>query len=127
VALRLLLLDKSAYVRGAASPGPDDELCVCAVTRLELLYSARSQADYRQLEADLTEFRELRMNAETFDIALGAHRELAQRGQHRVAIPDLLIAACAQQHGADVLHVDRHFDALASVLTFTAQRVSPSR
>jgi len=120
--LRLLLLDKSAYVRGAPSPRPDDELCVCAVTRLELLYSARSAADYRRLETDLTEFRELRMNAETFDIALGAQRELAQRGHHRVAIPDLLIAACAQQHGAYVVHVDRHFDVLASVLSFTALR-----
>jgi predicted nucleic acid-binding protein len=121
--LRLLLLDKSAYVRGALSPGPDDdELCMCAVTRLELLYSARSQVEYARLESDLAEFRELRMNAETFDIALGAQRELAQRGHHRVAIPDLLIAACAQQHGADVLHVDRHFDVLASVLTFGAVR-----
>ena len=100
----------------------DDELCVCAVTRLELLYSARSQDDYVRLEADLAEFRDLRMNAETFDIALGAQRDLAGRGHHRVAIPDLLIASCAHQHGADVLHVDRHFDVLATVLSFAAVR-----
>ena len=121
--MRLLLLDKSAYVGGVPDPEPDDELCVCAVTRLELLYSARSPADYRHLEADLAEFRELRMNAETFDVALSAQRELAERGHHRVAIPDLLIAACAQQHGADVLHVDRHFDVLATALSFGAVRV----
>jgi predicted nucleic acid-binding protein len=122
VALRLLLIDKSAYVRGKLTVGSDDELCLCAVTRLELLYSARSPADYRQLETDLTEFRDLRMNAETFDIALGAQRDLAARSHHRVALPDLLIAACAQQHGADVLHVDRHFEALADVLSFAAVR-----
>jgi predicted nucleic acid-binding protein len=120
--LRLLLIDKSAYVRGALEPAADDELCVCAVTRLELLYSARSNDDYRQLERDLAEFRELPMNAETFDVALGAQRELAERGRHRVALPDLLIAACAQQHGAGVLHVDRQFDMLAGVLSFTAVR-----
>jgi predicted nucleic acid-binding protein len=120
VAVRLLLLDKSAYVRGAVSAGPDDELCVCAITRLELLSSARSTADYARLESDLAEFRELRMNAETFEVALAAQRDLATRGHHRVAIPDLLIAACAQQHAADVLHVDRHFDLLASVLSFNA-------
>ncbi|WP_053226775.1 PIN domain-containing protein [Solirubrobacter soli] len=120
--MTLLLLDKSAYVRGAPTAGEEDELCLCAITRLELLYSARSPADYQQLETDLAEFRDLRMNAETFDIALGAQRELADRGRHRVSIPDLLIAACAQQHGADVLHVDRHFDALASVLSFTLRR-----
>jgi predicted nucleic acid-binding protein len=120
--VRLLLLDKSAYVRGTVSPGTEDELCVCPVTRLELLYSARSRDDYARLEADLAEFRELRMNAETFDVALGAQRELAAHGHHRVAIPDLLIAACAQQHGADVLHVGRHFDTLATVLAFAAVR-----
>jgi predicted nucleic acid-binding protein len=124
--LRLLLLDKSAYARGAVVVDRDDELCLCAVTRLELLFSARSPADYRQLETDIAEFRDLRMNAETFDVALGAQRDLAARGHHRVAMPDLLIAACAQQHGADVLHVDRHFEALAEALSFTAVRASAS-
>ena len=121
--MRLLLLDKSAFVRGVVPRDADDELCLCAMTRLELLYSARSPDDYQQLETDLAEFRDLHMNAETFEIALGAQRTLAMRGQHRVALPDLLIAACAQQHGADVLHVDRHFDLLASVLAFAAVRV----
>jgi predicted nucleic acid-binding protein len=40
-----------------------------------------------------------------------------------VPIPDLLIAACAQQHQAAVLHVDRHYDALARVLAFTPVRL----
>jgi hypothetical protein len=39
--MSLVLIDKSAYVRGDLEVGEDDELCVCAVTRLELLYSAR--------------------------------------------------------------------------------------
>jgi predicted nucleic acid-binding protein len=122
VALRRLLVDKSAYVRGVPAHALDDELCLCAITRLEILYSARSAADYVQLEQDLAEFRDLRMDAETFAIAAGAQRELAARGHHRLALPDLLVAACAHQHSADVLHVDRHFDALADVLTFAAVR-----
>lgn len=120
--MRLLLLDKTAYVRGTLSPDPEDELCVCAVTCLELLHSARSRDDYARLEADLAEFRELGMDAETFGVARGAQRDLAKRGHPRVAIPDLLIAACAQQHGAGVLHVDRRFDVLATVLSFAAVR-----
>jgi predicted nucleic acid-binding protein len=124
VALRLLLLDKSAYVRGAAEPTAEDELCLCAVTRLEVLYSARSKRDFRRLEGDLAEFRDLRMDAETCAIAVGAQRELASKGRHRVPIPDLLIAACAQQHGADVVHVDRHYDTLAGVLSFTPIRAA---
>jgi predicted nucleic acid-binding protein len=63
------------------------------------------------------------MDAETFAIAAGAQRELAATGHPRVPIPDLLIAACAQQHGADVSHVDRHYDVLAQVLAFAP--VSP--
>ena len=125
--MRLLLVDKSAYVRGPIAVGEDDELCLCAVTRLELLYSARDAEGYKQLEGDLAEFRDLRMDASTFDTALGAHRELAARGQHRVSLPDLLIAACAQQHGADVLHVDRHYDVLADVLAFTPVRAATNR
>ncbi|HEY5195430.1 MAG TPA: PIN domain-containing protein [Solirubrobacteraceae bacterium] len=124
--MSLLLIDKSAYVRwhadAEAGVDPDDELCLCAVTRLELLYSARSPADYERLEADLAAFRDLRMDAETFATAATAQRELAATGHHRVAIPDLLIAACAQQHGADVVHVDRHFETLARVLAFGSRR-----
>jgi predicted nucleic acid-binding protein len=120
--LTLLLVDKSAYVLGGVAASDADDLCLCAVTRLELLYSARSQRDYQRLEGDLALFRDLRMDAETFATALTAQRELAATGHHRVAIPDLLIAACAQQHGADVVHVDRHFETLAHVLAFTPLR-----
>jgi predicted nucleic acid-binding protein len=124
VALRLLLLDKSAYVRGVIERTADDELCLCAVTRLEVLYSARSKRDFRRLEDDLAEFRDLRMDAETCAIAVGAQRELTSKGHHRVPIPDLLIASCAQQHGADIVHVDRHYDTLARVLRFTPVRAA---
>jgi predicted nucleic acid-binding protein len=121
--MSLVLIDKSAYVRGEAAVPEADELCLCAVTRLELLYSARSASDYELLEDDLQQFRDLRMDAETFSVALGAQRELAARGQHRLPIPDLLIASCAQQRGADVLHVDRHYDTLTQVLAFRPRRV----
>jgi predicted nucleic acid-binding protein len=120
---RLLLVDKSAYVRGAETAGLEGELCLCPVVRFELLFSARSPADYVTLEQDLDLFRELRMDAETFATAGGAQQELAREGRHRVPIPDLLIAACAQQHAADVVHVDRHFEILASVLHFNPVRL----
>lgn len=119
----LLLVDKSAYVHGATTLDIEGELCLCAITRLELLYSARSPADYTALESDLDEFRDLRVDAETLATAIGAQRELAERSKHRVPIPDLLIAACAQQHGADVVHRDRHYEVLSSVLSFEAIRI----
>jgi len=119
----LLLADKSALTRGIEQVAEQGELCVCAITRLEMLHSTRNAREYAQLEEELDSFRQLRMNAETFDVAAVAHRELAEHSQHRVPIPDLLIGACAQQHSAGVLHVDRHYDTLASVLTFDSVRL----
>lgn len=116
----LLLIDKSAWVRAtpATFEALDGELCLCDVTRLEILYSARSFEDYERLDESLGLLRPLGSGAGTWAAARTAQRELARRGQHRVALPDLLVAACAQEHGADVLHVDRHFEVLATVLEF---------
>ena len=121
---RLLLADKSALQRATSAIFELGEICVCAVVRIELLYSARGATDYAVMEERLTIFRELRMNAETIATAVTAHRELGQKGRHRIPIPDLLIAACAQQHQAAVLHVDRHYDVLAEVLAFEPVRLS---
>jgi predicted nucleic acid-binding protein len=120
---RLLLVDKSAWVRGTAAADADGELCLCAVTQLEILFSARSPEDYEALQGELALFRTLRMDAETFAAALSGQRELSRSGRHRIPLPDLLIAACAQQHAAAVLHVDRHFDTLREVFAFTAVRL----
>jgi predicted nucleic acid-binding protein len=119
----LLLADKSALERATPETLELGEICVCAVVRLEMLYSARSPHDYTQIEDSLSVFRELRVDAETILIAVTAQRELGQKGRHRVPIPDLLIAACAQQHQAAVLHVDRHYDTLAEVLAFEPVRL----
>jgi predicted nucleic acid-binding protein len=117
---RWLLLDKSALVRAAGGISEESvgAPCICAITRLEMLQSARSATDYQKVEERLAAFHELRINAETIATAVTAHRELGQKGRHRLPIPDLLIAACAQQHQAAVLHVDRHYDVLAEVLAF---------
>lgn len=118
----LLLVDTSAWVRGVPSPPDAVELCLCDVTKLEILYTARSFADYRVHEESFDGFRTLVANAETWAIARTAQRELAQLGHHRVSLPDLLVASCAQQHSADVLNVDKHFDVLERVIAFRSVR-----
>ena len=120
---RWLLLDKSALVRGAKIDSAWGEPCLCAITKLEMFYSARSSRAYAELEIELDTFHQLRVDAETIVIALTGQRELATHSQHRVPIPDLLIAACAHQHQAAVLHVDRHYETLARVLAFTPVRL----
>ncbi len=123
-AKRWLLLDKSVLARKTELDPALGDPCLCAITRFEVLYSARSPADFAQLESELDAFHELRVNTETIAIARTAQRELAESSQHRVPIPDLLIAACAQQHRAAVLHIDRHFETLARALSFTPVRAS---
>jgi hypothetical protein len=121
-----LLLDKSAFVRNPELDSEIGEACICPITRFEVLYSARTPADFVSLEAALDDFQELRVDAETIAIARTAQRELAAGGRHRIPMPDLLIAACAQQHQAAVLHVDRHYETLATVLDFVPLRFVPA-
>jgi predicted nucleic acid-binding protein len=104
-------------------PESAGDLCVCAITRLEILHSARSSENYQEIEQELDSFHELRIDAETIRTAVAAHRELGERERHRIPVPDLLIASCAQQHQAAVIHVDRHYDALTEVLAFQALRL----
>lgn len=120
---KLLLADKSALERASSDALDLGEICICAVTRLEMLYSARSPGEYERIEDDLAAFRELRMDAETVATAVSAQQELGRLGRHRLPIPDLLIGACAQQHQAAVLHFDRHYDTLAEVLSFEPVRL----
>lgn len=95
---------------------------MCAVTRMEILCSARSADDYATLQSDLGDYRDLRIDHATISAAEAAQRELADAGQHRIALPDL-VTARAQRHSADVLHVDRHFDVLAKTLGFRSIRL----
>ncbi len=121
--MALTIVDKSGFVRDWGPYVGDAEPCFCAITRMEILYSARSEADYAERAEDLDAFRDLRMDAATFVAAESAQRDLARTGELRVAISDLLIGACAQQHGADVLHRDKHFDLLAGIFGFRSIRV----
>ena len=98
-------------------------LCLCPVIELELLVSARSAEEYAALERALLGICSLRVDADTFATARTAQRELSALGRHRIPMPDLLIAACAQQHGAGVLHLDRPYDLLAQVLDFRPVRL----
>jgi predicted nucleic acid-binding protein len=56
------------------------------------------------------------VTAAVMDRALAVHRELAAKSQHRhFRLPDLIIAATAEEHGATVLHYDADYDRIAEV------------
>jgi predicted nucleic acid-binding protein len=95
---RWLLLDKSALVRAPRLDPALGEPCLCAITRFEMLYSARSPGALHGTRARAGRIPR-RIDAETIAIARTARHELAAKSRHRVPIPNLLIAACASSTG----------------------------
>jgi predicted nucleic acid-binding protein len=105
----------------------DDTLVSCAVTDFELLFSARDAEGFDAIEARLAGFRHLQMTEGVHRAARHALCDLTHTGplHHRVKLPDVLMAACAQEAGAGVIHYDHDFDRLAKVLTFESQWLAP--
>lgn len=90
-------------------------LATCHVIALEVLYSARNLADYETLRADIVALPWIPVTVDAMDRALEVQHALAQRGQHRVPLPDLIIAATAELGDATVLHYDHDYDVIAGV------------
>lgn len=104
-----------------------DQITTCAISRLELLYSARGVDEFASWEADLAALRDIPITRSELTAAIGAMRNLVAHGErhHRVPLPDLILAATAASAGVGILHYDRHFDRLAEVLNFRSQWVVP--
>jgi predicted nucleic acid-binding protein len=100
-------------------------IVTCLPVRYELLFSARDADSFVTLEGGLAALRDVALTATVQRAAMAAQRELAELGplHHRVPLPDLLIAAAAQEHGLVVLHEDRHFEMLQRVMSFAAHRL----
>ena len=137
----MLLLDNSAWSRVVAGGLPADraeavagwveqrQLVICLPFLLEAGYSARASADYREMmdEFDLL-FPRVEIAAAMEERALLAQRELAARGHHRLAPIDVMIAACAHETGAGVLHYDHDYDLIAehTSLSFESAWLAPA-
>jgi predicted nucleic acid-binding protein len=132
----VLLLDNSAWSRVVTGGLPTDradavagwveqrQLAICLPFLLEAGYSARANADYREMmdEFDLL-FPRVEIVAAIEDRALLTQRELAARGHHRLAPIDVMIAACAHEVGAGVLHYDRDYDLIADHTSLSFESV----
>jgi predicted nucleic acid-binding protein len=92
-------------------------IAACHMTALEVCYSARNQADLEALLAGQRALEWLPVSAAVMDRALEVQRMLARKhgNAHRRPIPDLIIAATAELHEAEVLHVDSDYDVIAEV------------
>jgi predicted nucleic acid-binding protein len=119
------LADTSAYVAQARHPRArarfaalltEGRLAVCQMTALEYLNHAPDPQAYEVLWTALQGQRWMDVTATAINRAMEVHRMLAARSQHRnFRLPDLIIAATAEDHGATVLHYDADYDRIAAV------------
>ena len=124
-----LVIDTSAWVRQqlprAIGPWRATHeaklLASCPVAALEILRTARTEEEFQDLDRNLEGLPQTPITASVCRAALTAARELGAR--RRLPAPDYLIAAAAAERGFGVLHADRHFDLLATVLPFESVRL----
>jgi predicted nucleic acid-binding protein len=94
----------------------------CPVAALEILASARDEAEFDILDRSLAALPQAPVTESVCRAALATSRQLQAR--RRLPAADYLIAAAAAERGFGVLHEDRHFDLLATVLGFESVRLS---
>jgi predicted nucleic acid-binding protein len=118
------LVDKSALarmpepaVRARLEPVIEaGEAATCAIIDLEVLYSARNRNEYDAiLHRRALAYTSVPVTEEVMRRAIEIQSHLARRGQHRIPIPDLIIAAAAESAGLTVLHYDADYDRIARV------------
>ncbi len=115
------LADKSALAR---MPHPavvarlqplleDGAIATCAITDLEVLFSARSLKDYEAVRAEREALDDVPITPAIMTRSIEIQHNLARRGRHRLAIPDLIIAAAAESAALTVLHYDADYELIA--------------
>ena len=128
------LIDKSALARMShprvqARLAPileAGEAATCAVIDLEVLYLTRNESDHaRTRRRRALAYRHVELTEAVFQRAIEVQGLLALRGQHRVPIPDLIIAAAAEGAGMVLLHYDADFDRIADVTGQAMEWVVP--
>lgn len=85
------------------------------ISDLEIGYSARNAHEWDALQEALSAFGLVELEARHLKRARQVQRILAGRSQRGRKVPDLLIAATAEDAGLVVLHYDSDFDRIAAV------------
>lgn len=102
------------------------ELARPSICDLEIGFSARNETEWRGLIGALDAFDPIDTTAAHVRRALQVQRLLARESQRGRKIPDLLVAAAAEERDLAVLHYDADFDLIASVTGQQCQWVVPA-
>ena len=88
---------------------------LCLITRLEVLFGAQV-AKWDERNADIDGLEVINHPDEMFAHAVVLQLRLAQAGLQGRKIPDLLVAVTASSTGSTVLHYDRDFEMIGTIL-----------
>jgi len=97
-----------------------------AICDLEVGYSARNAEEWDRLVGALDAFQAVETTEHHVRRALQVQRLLATRSQRCRKIPDLLVAAAAEELDAVVLHYDADFDLISEVTGQRCEWVVPA-
>jgi hypothetical protein len=130
----LVLVDKSAWEQRAHSEGARERIdslairgraATCLPVALEQLYSARNYEDFQSRRGALELLVWLPITAAVEEKAVELMAQMARKGQHRMPLPDVMIAATALVHKATVLHYDGDFERIAEATGLTHEWILP--
>ena len=121
------LFDTSALILAARHTSAADGLreaiaagglAVTDIVVVEYLNGARNLVEYDRFAWSLGAADRLQTEPADWDRVLQVHRMLAASGpghQRSVSVPDLLIAAVAERHGATLVHYDEDYERIAAL------------
>lgn len=133
----IILADTTVWIhffRGAGTLVQDrlaplimaDRLVTANVIIMEILHGARSQKDYDKLRQDLSAMHCLEVSANVWERACQLAFTLRKNGAN-VPLTDTLIASLAQEYDALLLHDDRHYELIASVVPLKHEYLKPQQ
>lgn len=120
---RLGNADVRAAIEDLATAGSLARVTICD---LEIGYSARNASEWDRLIEALGAFEPIESSSAHVRRALQVQRLLAQSSQRGRKIPDLLVAAAAEERDLAVLHYDGDFDLIAAVTGQSCRWVVPA-
>ena len=119
----MVLIDTSAWIHALRPDGDpkirarvaallgSGEAAICPMVRLELWNGARGAHEKRVLRDLERDIPDLGISDQVWKTAFRLAQSTRESGQ-TIPATDLLIAACAQHHGAGFLHDENHFKAI---------------
>lgn len=117
----------NAVVRAKLAPIIEaGEAATCAIIDLEVLFSARNDADYKIIRARRAlAYERVPLTPDVFARALDVQSELAAKGHHRLPIPYLITAAAAESAQLVLLHYHSDFERIAAITRQSVEWVAP--